>query len=167
MRRFWTVLPLLALPLVGCRVEQTPAEYIDVLEIPEDDISASREELRDRLLSTAPALERRAIDDLLAALTPATEITGFGPSEPVTDPTSLGFALTTLAGGNTVRMDDLVVEVGPRNNVAWFRSVYSIEPEDGGADQLRFSGVFLREAGIWRLVEAHISEPVSPDSLPR
>ena len=167
MRRFWTVLPLLALPLAGCRVEQTPAEYIDVLEIPEDDISASREELTDRLLSTAPALQRRAIDDLLAALTPATGVSGFGPSEPVTDPTSLGVALTTLAGGNPVQMDDLVVQVGSRNNVAWFRSVYSIEPDDGAVDQLRFSGVFVREEGVWRLVEAHISEPVSPDSLPR
>lgn len=167
MRRFWTFFPLLALSLAGCQIEQTPPELIDVLQIPEDEISASREELTDRLLSTGPALQRRAIGDLLAALTPAGEITGFGPTEPVTDPTSLGYALTTFADGNTVRMDDVVVEVGPRNNVAWFRSVYSIELDDGATDQLRFSGVFLRDAGNWRLVEAHISQPVSRDSLPQ
>lgn len=145
---------------------QTPEEYIDVLEIPQDEISASRDELTDRLLSTGPALQRRALSELLAALTPVPEVAGFGPRDPVTDPTTLGHALAPVAAGSSVRVEEVAVDVGPRNNVAWFRSVYSIGYDDGSSERLRFSGVFLREAGNWRLVEAHISRPLSPDSLP-
>lgn len=170
LRRFWRLLPLLLLaaPLAGCRIEQTPAEYIDVIDIPEDDLSASADELSDRLLSTAPSLERRNLNDLLSALTPAAEVFGFGPGEGelITDPTTLGFSLSQATGGRDVSLAELNVEVGPRNNVAWFRSLYSVQGADEDAYEIRFSGVFLRIQGEWRLVQAHVSRPVSSDSLP-
>lgn len=170
LRRFCSLLSLLLLTasLAGCRIEPTPAEYIDVVDIPEDDLSASADELSDRILSTASSLERRNLNDLLSALTPAPEVFGFGVGEGelITDPTTLGYTLSQATGGRDVSLSDLNVEVGPRNNAAWFRSLYSVQGEDEEPYQVRFSGVFMRIQGEWRLVQAHVSRPVSSDSLP-
>ena len=66
--RFWSLLPLPLLLLVsGCRIEQTPLELIDRLETPEEEMTASVEELTDRLQSTVPSLQRGDIGDVLAA----------------------------------------------------------------------------------------------------
>ena len=168
MRRFWRLLPLFALLLQGCRIEQTPAEYIDVVEIPQDDITASQAELTDRLLSTAPSLQRRNLDDLLAALLPAPDVLGYGVSteETISDPASLGFALSEPTAGREITMEDLTVEVGPRNNVAWFRARYALAGEAVESGELLFSGVFLRREGEWYLVQAHVSTPLTPTPPP-
>src|SRR5690606_35064488 len=105
------------------------------------------------------------LNDVVAALTPANEIQGFGPelSEPVDDATSLASALTSAVDRRSVTIGDLQVNVGPQNNVAWFRAAYDL---DGGAAELRFSGVFLRQEGEWRLVQGHVSPPITPEPPP-
>lgn len=165
MRRFWRPLLLLALALGGCRIEPTPAEYIDLIEVPEDDLAATQGELRDRLRSTASALQRRDLADLLTALTPVENVIGFGPSvgDPITDPTTLGFRLSEMTAGREVQMTELTIEVGPRNDVAWFRTAYAVDSETEEPYDVRFSGVFLRQGGDWRLVQAHVSTPLNPE----
>ena len=168
MRRFCGIVALLAILLAGCRIEQTPAEYIDVLEIPQDDLAASQAELTDRLLSTALSLQRRNLNDLLAALLPAPDVVGYGPGEDqrITDPASLSFTLSEPTAGRMVSIEDLAVEVGPRNHVAWFRARYLVTDDADDPEERLFSGVFLRREGEWYLVQAHVSAPLSPTPPP-
>lgn len=167
MRRFSAVCVPLLILLAGCRVEQTPAEYIDVLEIPSDDVTAVEDEIGDRLRSTAPALQRRSVNDLLSALAPANDLVGWGwgADQPLTDGTSLAVALSEVVGGRPVRIEDVTVRTGPRNVTAWFLATYEAGSGED-AVQLRFSGVFLRLGVEWRLVQAHISRPFTPPSSP-
>src|SRR5690606_22622855 len=119
-RRFSLLLPVLLFSFAACRIEQTPTRYIDRLETPEEEIQASMEELTDRLLSTAPSLQRRDLGDVLAALAPHPDMAALAPASDtvLTSATQLGLALSQAAEGGGIEMSDLDVEVSPENTVA-------------------------------------------------
>lgn len=164
MRRFYPTLYLLVLLLPGgCRIERTPNEYIDRVETPEEELQAATEELVDRLLSTAPSLQRRSRSDVTAALAPHVELNGIGPAgEVVSGTDDLIRALEEQTAGNRVAMDDLKVEVDVGNDVAWFRSVLTLTDQENVTRRMPFTGVFLHHDGEWRLRQGNVALPVSP-----
>jgi hypothetical protein len=162
LRRFWLLALIAAAPLAGCRIEQTPEEYFDHQLSPAEEREASREELSDRLRAMNQALRRASRAEVFAALAPTSDVFVFGP-EPehrLTSPAAVVAALEEIVGRDTEVLD-LNVTVGPRNNVAWFRTtLVSGTPEL--PEIVRFSGVFIRSEGEWRLTEGHLSRAVSP-----
>lgn len=155
-------LPLLL--LAGCRIEQTPAAYIDHVGTPQDDLRASEEELMDRLRSIAPALQREDYRSIVAALAPSDELTAFGPEKnSLAGGAALGTALAGATGGQAASAEDLVVRVELQNTIAWFRVAYRVvTPVEDDLSEVRFTGVFARQEGEWRLVQGHISNPLTP-----
>ncbi len=170
MRRFYPALCLPLLLLSGCRIERTPGPYIDRLDTPEEEIRAATEELIDRLLSTAPSLQRRNLSDVTTALTPHVEVNGIGPAgQVISGNAEFIRTLDELTAGNRVGMDDLRVEVDAGNDVAWFRSVLILTDDEDVSRRLPFTGVFVRDEGEWRLRQGNLAGPVSlpSDSLPQ
>lgn len=166
MRRRSTLL-LAALLVAGCQIEPTPSEYIDSVAVADQDIGNAEEEITARLRLTAPALERRNLNGVLAALTPSSNLEGWGPisDEPIQDANTLSFALAALTAGRQVGIDELVVRMSPRNTESWFIIRYRVVGEEEEYN-VRFSGVFLSQQGEWRLVQAHISRATEPDPPP-
>lgn len=171
MPRFYPARYLsLLLLLSGCKIERTPGAYIDRLDTPEEEIQAATEELVDRLLSTAPSLQRRNASDVNTALTPDSELSGIGPmGQVVSGGADLIRTLEDLTAGNRVGMDDLRVEVDAGNDVAWFRSVLILTDQDDVVRRMPFTGVFVREEGEWRLRQGNLSAPIDlpSDSIPQ
>lgn len=168
MRRFYPALCLPFLLLSGCKIERTPGPYIDRLDTPEEEVRASTEELVDRLLSTAPSLQRGNLDDVATALTPHAELNGIGPTgEVMSGNAAFIRTLDELTAGNQVDMADLRVEVNAGNSVAWFRSVFILTDDEAATQRVPFTGVFVHDEGEWRLRQGNLSGPVSPPgSLP-
>jgi hypothetical protein len=163
LRRFWIVLLASALASAACKIEQTPPRYFDHLDTTADDVRASRQELEARLTAAGQALERGSSAGLLAALSPYAEVHVFSPAhaQELTVPSEIAAALIALTDEGVVASGEPVVEVDSRNGVAWFRTSYLLPPAgERPARTLRFSGVFLRRDGEWRLVQAHVSEPL-------
>jgi hypothetical protein len=166
--RFWP-LAVLALLQGACTIEQTPQQYIDHLSPPGAELEASRDELTVRLLSTAPALERRDRSSIAGALAPETDVFVLGPRPGLELTTSRAVidTLVALTAESEVEIGETVVTVSPGNDVAWFRAAYELS--GGGAEDsvLLFTGVFVRAEGDWRLSQGHLStELSSPPSSP-
>ena len=169
LRRFYPALCLPLLLLSGCKIERTPNAYIDRLDTPEEEVQAATEELVDRLLSTAPALQRGNLNDVTTALSPHTELSGVGPAgEVIAGNAEFVRTLQELTAGNRVAMNDLRVEVDPGNDVAWFRSVMILTDPDDIERRMPFTGVFVQHEGEWWLRQGNLTAPVSlpSDSLP-
>ena len=171
--RFCCALVPLVLLQAACTIEETPQEYIDHLTTPAGELEASRDELTVRLLSTAPALERRDRSSLSGALsaTPEVYVIGVREGEALQTPRELVDTLLSMTRGMEVDVSDALVTVAPGNEVAWFRLVYSLV---GGAGtephSVHFTGVFVRSEGNWRLTQGHLSRelswpPENPDSV--
>jgi hypothetical protein len=159
LRRFF--LPLfLTLLLPACRIEQTPQRFIDHQLTPAEEIAASEAELTSRLNAMISALQRRNAGEAAGILQPHPEVRAIGPGEGewLVEPAEIAAALGELAGPGPGAADHIAVTVGPRNNIAWFSVEYS-SPADPGEANFRFSGVFLRQDGEWRLVDGHLSRP--------
>ncbi|MBW3627996.1 MAG: nuclear transport factor 2 family protein [Gemmatimonadetes bacterium] len=151
--------------LAGCKIEQTPGDYIDRPGTAEAGRSEAESEVRARVLAMGQALGRRNSADALVALAPAREVfvvvpglangEGRGQQQMVA-------ALDSLAAqpGRVVTRD-VVVNVGPRANVAWFHAVLAAEG-DTAAVGVRITGVYELSEGAWELVQAHLSVPVTP-----
>jgi hypothetical protein len=147
--------------LGGCTIEQTPQEFIDHRDTSAIERANAEEELRDRLGSAVRALRRHDATGAAAALSPAAELFAFGPGEAdaVHGPAELVSVLAAVAEGRVLAMEDLEIDIGARNQVAWFRT----ELRDGAEGTVvRFSGVFVRFEGEWRLLQGHLSHPLSP-----
>jgi hypothetical protein len=168
VRRFCQALLLSTACVAGCTIEQTPQSYIDHLATPAAEIEASRDELTDRVLSVGVALQREDSPAILAALVPHSEVYVYGPehAQELTTPGGVVAELLEHARDVDVAMTVPTVDVGPSNDVAWFRTTFLINGGNTDAADVRFSGVFLRQEGEWRLVQAHISrvvpEPLTP-----
>jgi hypothetical protein len=167
--RFWLVAASVALAQGACTIEQTPQEYIDHLTTPGAALEASRDELTVRLLSTAPALERRDRSSLLGALAPETAVyvVGARPGEELTTPRAVVDTLVSIVGQSEVEIGEAVVSIAAGNDVAWFRVQYDMSGGDAEDSVLFFTGVFVRAEGDWRLAQGHLSTSLSqPPSNP-
>ena len=166
LRRFCKLAAATLVALSACKIERTPESYIDPIDTPAGEIEASREELTDRLIATAAAAQRRDNPALIAALVPLSGA-GFFGLEADEDSTSNApvNALVDLFSQGEVAMTEPVVEVGPGNNVAWFSTTYEVSAAPLDAASVRFSGVFIRQEGEWRLAQGHLSR-ATPPTLP-
>jgi len=160
LRRFWSAFLLGAALLAGCKIEQTPPEFIDHRETPAEEREATRQELQDRLRSMIPALRGGGPGPISAALSPAEEAVVIGPTagEEIRGPDGVIQAFQTLFARPDVRFEEIFVRVSPRNDVAWFRASLRDSRE-----VTRFSGVFIRFEGQWKLLEGHLSRPPATD----
>jgi hypothetical protein len=149
------------LVLAACRIEPTPERFIDHQQTAAEEIAESEEELRSRLASMMPALAAGRQDDVLTALNPHPAVLVIGPNEgeELTEPRAIADRLAGSAGGADAAPGAIRVSVGPRNNVAWFST--ELRSIEGAEASYRFSGVFLRHEGDWRLIQGHISRPIN------
>lgn len=166
MRSFTGVTLVLLLAAAGCRVERTPAKYFDHQNTIEAEREAAAAELRDRLLAMGQALDRGNATEALIALSPAPDVYLIGPEAGmvVRGSDRLEAALGNLLESQELSAEVRDVEVGvaPRANVAWFRAELLLPGRTPDGEPLRMTGVYLRDAGIWKLVQAHISLPFTP-----
>ena len=159
---FWRNSWAVALVIGGCTIESTPQSYIDRVVTPVREVELSEEEIRARLLSISPAIQRGSAADIDAALQAHDRATVIGliPEGEATAG-SIAQDLGRLRGERAPRFEGLVVEVGPSNTTAWFRgTLVGDSPVDSTAE-IAFSGVFVRQDGAWRLIQGHLSEALS------
>ena len=161
----WITLGLL-LATSGCRVERTPPQYFDHQTTIEAEREAAAAELRDRLLAMGQALDRGNATEALIALSPAVDAYVVGPDSGavVMGSEKIAAALTGLLEAPTpvsAEVRDVEVGISARANVGWFRAVLALPGHTPGNQPLRVTGVYVRDAGLWKLVQAHLSLPVS------
>jgi ketosteroid isomerase-like protein len=147
-------------------VERTPPQYFDHQNKIEAERDAAAAELRDRLLAMGQALDRDNPTEALIALSPAPDVYLIGPEEGmiVRGSDQLESTLGSLLESREVSAEVRDVEVGiaPGANVGWFHADLVLPGHTPGGEPLRMTGVYLRDAGIWKLVQAHISLPFTP-----
>jgi hypothetical protein len=157
--------PLLLLS--GCRIEQTPAEYLDYEESIQSERRAAADELGDRLRAFVAAVGRGDETEALISLHPAEDVRLIGPGE---DMDVVGAAAARLllsriaATPVAVRLRDVDVEVGPSANVAWFTVVVEGPGSEPEPALYRATGVYLREGGLWTLHQAHVAGLITPSA---
>lgn len=155
---------LLSALLGACKVERTPQELVDHFTPEQHERAAAAAEVEDRMLALAQALNREDMTGVLGALEPAEDAYLVGPEVggTATGREGISEALRRAAGSPIdVEMRDLVVSVGPRATVAWFRGSLEDPGDPVGSGALRVTGVYIRDAGVWRLVQAHLSRAVT------
>lgn len=151
--------------LSACKVERTPAEYFDHQESAAAEREASAGEVRARLLAFAQALARGSPTQAMFALAPAADARVITP-EPgmvLSGADQISAALDRVASTPlAVRMREVQVTVSPQDGAAWFDASMEVPgtEEEGGVVQI--TGVYLRRAGIWNLVQAHVSTARPP-----
>lgn len=171
MRRPARLIPLfLVAGLIGagCRVEPTPEEYIDHLSTVEEEREEAGAEVRDRLHAFVSASARGDAVQAAISLHPDDDVVVLGPegielrgAEGVR--ALIGGMVTTPVA---VRVRDLDVETGPAGGVAWFRMVIEAPGTTPEPALYRATGTYLRDAGLWELVQAHVAGPLTSDSAP-
>jgi hypothetical protein len=152
----------------SCRIERTPDHFVDNQATPADELRAAEAELRGRILAVGTAIQRRNASDLASALGPHEDLSIIGPADGqvITTPAEVLTLLTELAGTDPLMARAVDVDVSPRMNVAWFQSDFGSGGAGEASSAFRFSGVFIREEGEWRLVQGHISEPIEATPVP-
>jgi hypothetical protein len=163
--RHTPTIAVVALLLVsGCTIEPTPREYFDHLLPIEAERENTADEVRARVRAFGAALARGDAADASGALAPAAGVHVVGPVE---GELRLGAGeievlLHYLAGEQPaeVAVDDVQVWVGPRATVAWFAAHFQVGGARPGGWYL--TGVYAREEGTLRLVQAHLSAARTP-----
>jgi hypothetical protein len=158
--------------LAACKIEPTPRQFYSQRDPAATERELFAAELTDRVTAMGPALGRGDTGAAVFALAPAPEVYTIGPDggSPSEGPEGLAAALGAL--GDSVPQDFRVQEVrvvlGPRAQTAWFATGVEVSRADTGeeADTLRFTGVYQRARGEWRLVQAHLSHPLTPPAEP-
>ncbi|HEX8430469.1 MAG TPA: nuclear transport factor 2 family protein [Longimicrobium sp.] len=166
------------LTLAACEVKRTPPDFYNH---PDPTVVVKQEgedEIRKRVLAFAQALSRADHAGATTALAPAdlATIVGMDDNGGMVRFGSAGVdsALAELGppARALVRTPDL--RVGMSQGMGWFATHLQLVPTGAGGttQSLRFSGVFERDRGAWRLIQAHLSRAESapatprPDSLP-
>jgi hypothetical protein len=146
-------------------VERTPAQYFDHQTTIEAEREAAAGELRDRLLAMGEALDRGNGTEALIALSPASDAFILGPREGmvVSGSDRIAVLLDSLLASHEVAAEVRNVQVGiaARANVGWFRADLALPGLIPGDRPLRMTGVYVRDAGLWKLVQAHLSTTIS------
>lgn len=163
MRRLCSLLGL-SLVLAACRIEPTPEQYIDPIRATED-VSTTEAEIRSRLTEIADVLRDGSLQALTATLSPHPDgvVIGFDTQRLFTTE-QLAALLQRQVGGEQWTIRDVSVIVDSGNRVAWFVSRFF--PSDASVGDrvsagFDFSGVYLREAGEWRLIQGHLSRHIN------
>lgn len=169
MPRQFALVPLvLAAPLLlsGCRVEQTPDEYIDRVGSVEAERNAAAGEVRDRLLAFVGSAARGDADGALISLHPADGVDVVGPAglEVSGGEAIRGLVTAMVTTPVSVRVREIEVETGPLGGVAWFRMVIEAPGTTPEPSLYQATGTYVRDAGLWELVQAHIAGPLTTDS---
>jgi hypothetical protein len=155
----------LLLVLSACRVERTPEQYFDHQTTIEAEREAAAGELRDRLLAMGEAIDRGNATEALIALSPAADAFILGPREGmvVSGSERISALLDSLLASRTVAAEvrDVQVGIAARANVGWFRADLALPGIIPGDRPLRMTGVYVRDAGLWKLVQAHLSTTIS------
>ena len=148
----------------ACKVEPTPAEYIDLVSSTQGEREAASSEVRDRVLATGQALSRRNASDALLALAPAQDVYLAGP-EPGAEASGVEGVGGVLAGLASLPLPlataEVVVTVATGGDVVWFRALLAPTGEENGAAALRMTGIYRLNEGLWQLALAHLS-PATP-----
>lgn len=169
MRRAARIIPLI-LPVVliaaACRVEPTPEEYIDHLSTVEEEREAAGAEVRDRLLAFVSAAGRGDAAQAVLSLHPDEQVSVLGPGEmEVSGGEGVRTLMSSLVSTPVaVRVRELEVETGPAGGVAWFQMVIEAPGTTPEPSLYRATGTYLRNAGVWELVQAHVAGPLTSDS---
>lgn len=168
MRKLSSAALCAAVLVSACKIERTPPEFVDHRQPVTELRDAASEELQARLLALGQALARGDASEAALALVPAADAYVLTPQDSLAGEEAVGALIGRLAaeGGEGARVEDVVVSVGPRANVAWFRGTVHLPRAEIPA--LRLTGVFLRaDEGEWRLVQAHLSSPTPEPSPPQ
>ena len=157
-----TALALL-LATSACRVERTPPQYFDHQTTIEAEREAAAGEIRDRLLAMGQALDRGNATEALIALSPSVDASIIGPTEGmmISGSDRISALLDSLLASTEVSAEvrDVQVHIAARANVGWFRADLDLPGHTPGDRPLRMTGVYVRDAGLWKLVQAHLSLP--------
>lgn len=151
----------------GCRIEQTPDEYFDHAGSIANERLAAAAEVRDRLLAFGSAIGRGDPLEAIVALNPAARARVWGPIEilNVEGAAGLRFLVDRWASAPVaMRVQDVSVETGPTARVAWFNVIVEAPGRTAEPSHYRATGLYLRNSGVWELVQAHISGPITVDS---
>ena len=163
--------------LAGCRVEQTPDEYFDRGSI-EAERAASGGEVRDRLLAFVGSAARGDAAQALISLHPADGVDLVGPAGlEVSGGEAIRALVTTMIttpvsvrvreievearSGGVTRVD---IEAAPLGGVAWFRMVIEAPGTTAEPSLYQATGTYVRDGGLWELVQAHVAGPLTTDS---
>jgi hypothetical protein len=155
--------------LPGCRVEETPPEFIDHQDSIEEERAEAGAEVRDRLLAFGGGVARGDATEALLALNPASDVEIVGPDSglDVDGRAAAGALIQRLAGTPVaLRIREVEVRTGSSANVAWFRLLIEAPGSTPEASLYRATGIYLRDAGLWELAQAHISGPLIPQVPP-
>lgn len=159
--------------LAACKIERTPRQFYSQ----RDPAAAERDlltaELTDRVAAMGPALDRDDPGGAVFALAPAPDVYVIGPEggSPALGPGGLAEVLRAVRDTvpAAVRVGDVKVSLGPQAMAAWVAASVEVAPSGGTVeipDTLRFTGVYQRVRGEWRLVQAHLSRPVRRPAAP-
>lgn len=153
------------LALAACKVERTPPEFYSHPDPAVVERQEAADEIRTRVRLFAEALGRSDTGEAVRALAPD-ELAAVVGAEGNGGMVRFGAAGMTAAIGELaipaptiVRTPDL--RVGASTGMGWFSTHLQLLSTSTATAPvlLRMSGVFARERGEWRLVEAHLSRP--------
>jgi hypothetical protein len=156
------MLPLIA---AACKVEPTPRSFYNHRNPAVVEMDESSGEIRARVIRFVTALNRGDSIEAMEAMNPSEVVQVLGPSD-ADSMAGVGRAALMSAmsrirrpSGGIARAPDL--RVGAGQAMGWFSTNVVLLPVTGSGDaeRLRLSGVFTRDRGDWRLVEAHLSQP--------
>ena len=158
--------------LAGCKVDRTPPEFYNHPDPAVVDRQEAADEIRTRVRVFADALGRMDTQEAVQALAPDSMATvvgvegndgmvRFGAAG-----MSAAVAELAIAAPTVVRTPDL--RVSASQGMGWFSTHLQLLSTSAATDPvlLRMSGVFVRERGEWRLVEAHLSRPEAATPRP-
>lgn len=151
----------------SCRIEQTPDEYFDHAGSIANERLAVAAEVRDRVLAFGSALSRGDPLEAMVALNPATRASVWGPIEllNVEGSAEIRVLIDRLASAPVaLRFMDVTVETGPDARVAWFDAIVEAPGRTAAPGHYRATGLYLRDSGVWQLMQAHVSGPIVTDS---
>lgn len=158
--------------LAACKIEPTPRQFYAQRDPAATERERFAAELTDRVAAVGPALDRGDPGGAVFALAPSPEVYTIGPGggSPAVGPAALAAMLGEV--GDTVpvqiRVQEVRVVLGPRAQTGWFATGIEVTGGDAPeeADTLRLTGVYQRARGEWRLVQAHLSRPLTPPDGP-
>ncbi len=158
--------------LAGCKVDRTPPEFYNHPDPAVVDRQEAADEIRTRVRVFAEALGRTDTQEAVQALAPdeMATVVGVDGNDGVVRfgaaGVSAAVAELAVAAPTVVRTPDL--RVGASQGMGWFSTHLQLLSTSAATDPvlLRMSGVFVRERGEWRLVEAHLSRPRAATAEP-
>lgn len=157
-----------SLLLASCRVERTPEDYIDRSSTAEEVRAEAVSEVRDRLLAFVAAAARGEGLQAGLALSPGQQVRLLTPMGiELEGDAAVRRALAELVTtAVALRAHEVEVETAGAGTTAWFRMVVEAPGTTAEPALYRATGTYVNNAGLWTLVQAHVSGPITTDSLP-